>query len=104
GSDERQMREALGEIADLATPGKVVFLGEQPERGSQRQEPLEELLGPPHATSEGIVVGKPEAAGQERALRAGQAVDLVLRRVTAHEPIAHQRTPNSTHTSLSVVA
>lgn len=31
------MREALGKVADLATPGGIVFLGEQPQRAAQRQ-------------------------------------------------------------------
>src|SRR6185369_16324788 len=84
------MREALGKVADLAMPGGVVFLGEQPERAAQRQESLEELLRLGHAAGEGVVVGQPEAAGQERTLRAWEAVDLVLGLVPEHEPVAQQ--------------
>src|SRR6185312_3164689 len=94
------MGEALGKVANLATPGEVVFLGEQPEWAAQCQKSLEELLRLGHSAGKGVVVGQPEAAGQERTLRAWQAVDLVLGLVPEHEPVAQQGPLDRPHGAL----
>ena len=39
--DQRQMRERLGEIAQLAAIVWIVFLGEQPDVVAQRQQAIE---------------------------------------------------------------
>src|SRR5262245_8435488 len=58
--------------------------------GARGEQPLEQLLGLGDPPRECIVVGQPEAAGQERTLRSGQAVGAGLGVVAKHEAIPDQ--------------
>jgi hypothetical protein len=75
GLDERHMAERLRRVADLTRIPGVVFLAEQPDVVAQREQPVEELMCLFVAADHVQGVGQPEAACQERALAAGQAVD-----------------------------
>src|SRR4051812_29579763 len=66
--DQREVREALREVADLAVIARVPLFGEQPEVIAQREQPIEQLLRVFGATGERVVVGQPEAAREERTL------------------------------------
>src|SRR5712692_10850855 len=90
GVDQRHVGERLGEIAEKALCPRVVFLGQQAEIVAQRQQPLEHRLGFLIATDHRERVREPEAAGQERAFLAGQAVVDPLRPVPQHEPVHHE--------------
>ena len=68
---ERDVREGLREIADLALAARVVFLGEQPDIVGEREQPLEQALRIGVAAEHDVVVDQPEAAGKERAFALG---------------------------------
>src|ERR1700687_3185971 len=72
--DQSQMGEGLREVAELPLLGRIVFFGEQPDVVTQRQQTLEERPRVIIATEHRIVVGEPEAAGQEGAFSPGKTV------------------------------
>ena len=45
GVDQRHMGKSLREIAEMAAPDGIVFLGQKPDIISQAEQPLEKLLG-----------------------------------------------------------
>src|SRR4051794_22647299 len=65
GVDQRDMRERLREISELAFGARVIFLGEEPDIVPEREQPLEELAGVVASTHQHVVVREPEAAGEE---------------------------------------
>ena len=62
------MREGLGEIAEQPPARGIVVFGEQPDIVADRKEPLEQGSRIAMAADHGVVVGEPEAAGEERPL------------------------------------
>jgi len=76
--DQAHMGKGLGEVADEPCCDRVVLLGQETEIVPERQQPLEQLLRLLLAAGVGVVVGELEAAGEECALAAGQAVYLRL--------------------------
>src|SRR5215217_5350012 len=93
GVDQRDMGEGLGEVAQLAAAGRVVLLGQQPDVVAQPQQPLEQLSGILEPADQGVVVGQPEAAGQEGSLPAGEPVHRLPGRaggIAEHEPVVQQ--------------
>src|SRR5690349_2953107 len=72
--DERDVRERLRKIAQLALSARVVFLGEQPNIVAQADEPVEHVLRLDQAASHHISVGKPETAGQKGAFAGRETV------------------------------
>src|SRR5262245_4359682 len=71
--DQREVREALREVADQPLACRVVLLGEEPEGRAQREQALEELFRFVEPAGEGVVVGEPEAARQKRTFGAREA-------------------------------
>lgn len=65
----------MREVAEEAARRRVVFLGEQAEIVAEREQFLEVAAGIVGAADEGEVVDEPEAAGQEGAFVAGEALD-----------------------------
>ena len=63
--DQREVRERLREIAELAAAAGIVFLGEQPDVVARRQQALEQLARLVVASLQDVVVGEPEAAGRK---------------------------------------
>src|SRR5690348_8937952 len=74
GIDQRDMRERLWEISELALGAWVVLLGQKPDIVPEREQPLEEPAGVVTPAHEHVVVSEPEAAGEERSLARGQAI------------------------------
>src|SRR5579875_3277401 len=62
------MREGLGKVADLPLELRIVFLGEEPDIVAQREQALEQLARLVHPILQRVIVGEPEAAGEEGAL------------------------------------
>ena len=69
GVDEGDVGERLRKVADLPPRARVVLLGEQADVVAQREQPLEQRPRLVVAPLQDVVVGEPEAAGEERALR-----------------------------------
>ena len=92
--DQPHHAEGLRRVAELAAESGVVLLGQQPDVVAQGEQPLEHrlrALGLPRPRER---VGVPEAARQERPLRAGEAVDpAVGLRVVAHDEAAVEQCP-----------
>jgi hypothetical protein len=72
--DQRQVREGLGEVAEVAAGGGVELLGVELERGAERQQALAELPAALALADLQQRVDQPEGADQERALLPAQAV------------------------------
>src|SRR5919198_4058631 len=90
---ERDVREGLREVAELAAELRVVLLGEQAEVGAEREEPLEELPRLVEPALEREVVHEPEGAREEDALAGRQAVDghgLLVCAIPLHEAVADE--------------
>ena len=68
------MTEGLREVADQAAGRGVVLLGEQADVVAEGQQPLEQFHGLLVAAHERVVVGEPEAAGEEGAFAGRQPV------------------------------
>jgi hypothetical protein len=79
GLDQRHVAEGLREVADLPVVAGVVLLAEQPDVVAHGQQPLEQLHRLIRPADQVQRVHQPEAAGQERPLGAGQAVDVGVR-------------------------
>ena len=71
GSDQCDMRECLREISDLPPRQGVVFLRQQTDIVAKRQQALEKGACLRVAVLQRVIVGKPEAAGQEDAFACG---------------------------------
>src|SRR5271167_2878973 len=74
GIDQRDVREGLWEVPDLAREVRVVLLCEKSDIVAQGQQALEKLAGLVDASLQDIVVGQPKAAGQKGALSGRQAI------------------------------
>src|SRR5690242_17248837 len=72
GVDQRDVRESLWEVSDLAREARVVLLCKKSDIVAQRQQALEKLAGLVHAPLQDVVVGQPEAAGQKGPLSGGR--------------------------------
>ena len=73
-TDERDVRQRLGEIAHKALVLDVVFLGKQSEVVAQREQAFEQFCRVVFSADQSQVGHHPERAGQECALVASQAV------------------------------
>jgi hypothetical protein len=90
--DQRHVAERLWKVSDQPAGCGVVLLRQQSDVVAQREQPLEDLPGLVVPTHQGVVVGEPERAGEERALAGGQPVDAVARLlgVALHEAVLQQ--------------
>src|SRR5271169_5999934 len=87
GVDQRDMREGLWEVSDLAREARVELLCEKSDIVAQRQQTLEKLAGLVDASLQDIVVGQPKAAGQKGPLSGRQAVHALSGVVTHDETV-----------------
>ena len=102
GVDETDVAERLRKIAELSSRAGIVFLGEQAEIITYRQQILEKRARVSEAPLLYVIIGEPEAAGEKRALSRRQAVDAAFGFVAhdqpalVHEPTfdRHQRAAN----------
>ena len=74
GVDQRDVREGLRKVADLAGEARVVLLGEESDVVTQRKQVLEKLAGLLDASLQDEIVGQPKAAGQKCPFSGRQAV------------------------------
>src|SRR3954467_1099685 len=81
GVDEGHVREGLREVAEEAARRGIVFLGEEAHIVGEAKQPLEQLAGFAGAPWQAEVVGEPEAAREEHAFAARQAVEALVREV-----------------------
>ena len=87
GVHERDVRECLGEVAQLALRARIVLLGQETDVVSQVEEVLEETARVGETAEEDQVVRKPEAAGEERAFAWRKTVLGARRIVAQHQTI-----------------
>src|SRR5215471_20423300 len=97
GVDQSQVRETLRKISKLPAGDRVVLFSEQSEMIPDREQPLEQFLRFRHSPLEGVIVGQPEAAGQERALVTREAVDSEFRGISSNETAAQELLFNCAH-------
>src|SRR5215831_2964302 len=97
GVDQSQVRETLRKISKLPAGDWVVLFSEQPQVIPDREQPLEQFLGFRHSPLEGVIVGQPEAACQERALVTGEAVESEFRGISSDEAAAQELLFNCAH-------
>ena len=93
GVHERDVRERLREVSELAPSRRIPFLGEQAEVAAQVEQALKDLLCLVDTSLQREVVREPERAGQERTLTRRQAVDasdFLVVRVAVDEPIPEE--------------
>ena len=84
GRHQSQVRERLGDVAELAARPRVVLLGKQADVVAQRQQVIHELARLGDLALERQHLDQPERAGQERSLAGRQAVALA--HLSALEP------------------
>src|SRR5882724_582520 len=63
--DERDVRESLREVAEVAARARIVLLREQTHVVGEAAQPLEEAARLVAAPEHDEAVGQPEAAGEE---------------------------------------
>src|ERR1700761_3191691 len=88
--DEREMRESLRKVAEVATVVRIVFLRQKPHVIAQSQQPLEQSASLVVTTQQHIIVDQPEAAGEKGALARGQAVDCGPGVIAQDKSVAQQ--------------
>ena len=91
GGDECKVRKALREVSDQPPPRRIILLGQETQWSAKIQEAFHELLCLVDTAAKGIVVGEPEAARQEGAFGAGEAIDIMLRGITQYKTVVEQR-------------
>ena len=84
------MGEGLREVPDLTVHPRVIFFSEKSDVVAQGEEMLEHLARVVVSAEQFVVVGEPKAAGEERALAAGQAVVRRGAVVAEHESVDEQ--------------
>ena len=84
---QRQVREGLGVVAEVATRAGLDLLGVQAQRPGQGQQLLQQLAGAHDLADVGERGRQPERADQERALLAGQPVVGLVDAVAQHEAV-----------------
>src|SRR2546430_17321666 len=72
--DQGGVRQPLREVAELLARGRIDLLGEQPERVGAAQQIVEQPLSLVEVAGHRERLRQPEAAGEERAFVAAQAV------------------------------
>src|SRR5580698_9425302 len=65
GVDQKDMREGLREISQLALAARIVFLREQTNVVAQRQQPIEDLVRLIVAAQHREVIDQPKGARQK---------------------------------------
>ncbi len=87
GVDERDVREGLREVPELASEAWIVFLGQKADIVAQGQQALEQLASLADAPLQDEVVGEPKAAGKKHPLAGRQPVDYLSGVVAANQPV-----------------
>ena len=82
--------KACGKLPTCRFEPRIVFLGEQADVVAQREQPLEQAPRVVVAAEQHVVVGQPEAAGEERAFAGGQSVVGRVAVVAQHEAVDEQ--------------
>ena len=88
--DQRQMRERLREVAQVAAGARVELLRVEPERRCDPQQPLHQVAGPLALADDRQRGHQPERADQEAPLLARQAVVGLAGPVAQHEAVLGQ--------------
>src|ERR1044072_6154083 len=65
--DQRDVRERLWEIAEVAVCARAIPFAQEPNIVAQADEAFEQHLGIVAAAKQQVGIGEPEAAGEERA-------------------------------------
>src|SRR5437016_1378831 len=84
------MGEGLREIAYERAASRLVFFRQQAEIVAQRDQTAKQLLRFAPAASAGVRIDKPEAAGQESAFAAGQAILGLLGLIAQNKSLPQQ--------------
>ena len=87
GVDQRNMRERLRKVPELASEPRIVFLRQEADIVAQRHEPLEQLPRLGDASLQDEIVGEPEAAGEKRPFARRQPVNHLSGVVAQYEPV-----------------
>src|ERR1700728_1650518 len=90
GVDQREVRERLREVAEVASAARIELLSVEVERRGVRQQLLAELAGALFLADLRERRNEPERADQERALLAVQAVVGLLGAVAEDQPMVVQ--------------
>ena len=81
------MGEGLREIAEEAPRPGIILLRQQADIIAKPEEAKEQLPGILQPAHQGIIVGEPEAAGEEGALPLGQPVQAAVGLIAQDQPI-----------------
>ena len=95
--DQRQVRERLREVPEVAAARRLDLLGVEAERAGERQQPLAQLAGAAAVADLRQRGDEPERADREAALLAREAVVGLLRAVAQHEPVVGQLVGHRQH-------
>src|SRR5262249_38481774 len=90
GVDQRQMRKSLREVPDVPSCDWVVLFGKKAQMILDRKQTFEQFDGFILPPLKGVVVGKPEAAGEEGTLVAGKTVEILFSRVPPDKPFTQK--------------
>src|SRR5258708_3418772 len=90
GVDQREVRERLRVVAELATAGRLELLAVQLQRRGVRQQPLAQVLGLAVLADLRQRRDEPERADQERPLLAVKPVVGLVRAVAKDQPVFGQ--------------
>src|SRR5438105_2521796 len=88
--DQRDVRERLGEVAEHAACDRVVLLREKSDVVAQAEQSREYLLRLVAPSKQDQIVDKPEAASEESAFAASQAVFRASSVVAPDEAVHHE--------------
>ena len=97
GVDEREVRERLREVPEVAPGSRVDLLRVEQQRAREAQHPLAQLAGQRRLADLGERAHEPERADRERPLLAGQAVVGLLDLVAQHEAVDGQLVGDGHH-------
>ena len=87
---KRDMGKGLGEIAEEAARAGVIFLRQQANVVRKRDEPLEKATGFLQSAKQDVVVGQPEATGEECPFSLWQAIEACIRFVAQDQSIENK--------------
>ena len=90
GLDQREVRERLREVAEVAAGVGVELLGVEPERRRDPQQPLHQVARLLQLADDRERGDEPERADEERALLAREAVVGLVGAVAEHEAVLGQ--------------
>ena len=81
------MRKRLGKISQLPPERRRVFLGQQADIITERQQALEKISRFGDASLQNVVVREPEAAGEECTFARGEPVHAFSGVISHHKPV-----------------